>query len=254
MQGIFYGIGVGPGDPELLTVKAMKRIQECEVLAIAISDPNLTVPQYNESGNDERYESFLEKCVAYQIVYAAIPEIKEKAKLFLPMPMMKDKVKLKAIHDVCADHAKVILESGKNIAFITLGDPSVYSTCLYVHRRIQKLGYQTELIPGITSFCAAAARMNMGLVENQEELHIIPASYEIEESLNFPGTKVLMKTGKKMAEVKNLLRQGEFEIKMVENCGMKNEKIYQSLEEIPDSVGYYSLMIAKEGKAEGSKR
>lgn len=248
MQGIFYGVGVGPGDSELLTLKAMKIIQNCEVLAIAVSDPELAEPEYEGQGTESRYPQFLEKCVAYQIVLPVVPDIRTKAKLYLPMPMMKEKERLKAIHDACAGKTAEILSAGKNIACITLGDPSVYSTCLYVHKRIRQQGYTTHLIPGIPSFCAAAARLDMGLVENREELHVIPTSYGIEESLKLPGTKVLMKTGSKMADVKMLLKQGQYQIQMVENCGMESEKIYQNVEDIPDWAGYYSLLIVKDGK------
>lgn len=99
---------------------------------------------------------------------------------------------------------------------------------------------------GITSFCAVAARLNMGLVEKAEPLHVIPASYQIEDALQLPGTKVLMKAGKKMARVKEELRNRNESAVMIENCGMENEKIYRSVEEIPEDAGYYSLIIVKE--------
>ena len=104
------------------------------------------------------------------------------------------------------------------------------------------------MIPGIPSFCAAAARLDEGLVENQEELHVIPASYEIESGLELPGTKVLMKAGKKMPYVKQMVQEKHLQIRMVENCGMKAEQIYESVEEIPDAASYYSLLILKEAK------
>ena len=125
----------------------------------------------------------------------------------------------------------------------------MYSTCLYVQKRLKRAGYTAELIPGIPSFCAAAARLGIGLVENKEELHVIPASYEIEESLGFPGTKVLMKAGRKMPYVKQKAGEMGQKIRMVENCGMETEKIYQNVEEIPDDAGYYSLLIMKEEHA-----
>lgn len=246
MDGIFYGVGVGPGDPELLTLKAVKAVQECEVIAVAVSSPDFREPVYEEGGTESRYPELLEKCVAWQIVLPAVPEIEGKAKLFLPMPMMKDKETLKRIHDRCADAAAEQLGAGKNIAFITLGDPTVYSTCLYVHKRLKRRGAQTVLIPGIPSFCAAAARMDMGLAMNREELHIIPASYGVEESLDMKGTRVLMKAGKKMAYVKQAVRDKGLEAEMVENCGMSNERIYRQAEDIPDDAGYYSLVIIKD--------
>ena len=159
--------------------------------------------------------------------------------------MIKDKQQLKEIHDKCAEKTEEILNMGKSVAFITLGDPTIYSTCLYVHKRLKEKGCETGLIPGIPSFCAAAARMDTGLVENREELHVIPASYGIEESLELPGTKVLMKAGKKMPYVKQAVKEKSLQVQMVENCGLPGEKIYLDVEEIPDEASYYSLIVIK---------
>ncbi|WP_122642323.1 precorrin-2 C(20)-methyltransferase [Luxibacter massiliensis] len=248
MSGIFYGIGVGPGDPELLTIKAARLIRECDVLAVAVSGFGLCAPVFEEAGEKKVPGQYLDHCVAYQIVLGAVPEAAEKDKLYLPMPMVKDKERLKQIHDACADCTQEQLRRGRSVAFITLGDPTVYSTCLYVHKRLKRRGADTRLIPGIPSFCAAAARMDTGLAENKEELHIIPASYGVEESLGLPGTKVLMKAGRKMPEVKQAVRDRGLAVQMVENCGMDNEHIYWGTEEIPEDAGYYSLVIVKEGK------
>ena len=251
MDGIFYGVGVGPGDPELMTVKAVKTIETCDILALPVSSGELTEPVFDESGTDSKYECYLEKCVAYQIVLGSGADVSEKAKLYLPMPMMKEKEVLKRLHDKGAEVSEEYLKKGRNIVFITLGDPTVYSTCMYIYKRIYQKGYQTEMIPGVPSFCAAAARLDIGLVENKEELHVIPASYEIESGLELPGTKVLMKVGKKIPYVKQVVKEKNMEIKMVENCGMESERIYSDVEEIPDETSYYSLFIIKESKAGG---
>lgn len=248
MNGIFYGIGVGPGDPELMTLKAVRIIRQCQVTAIPVSDSSLDKVIYEEEGTSSRFPEYLKKCAAYQIAQAAVPELEEKGRLYLPMPMIKDKSRLKEIHDLCAAKTKELLDTGKSVSFITLGDPSIYSTCLYVHQRLKKLGCTTKLVPGIPSFCAAAAKLDMGLVENSDELHVIPASYEIEESLELPGTKVLMKAGKKMPYVKRTVQEKGLRAEMVENCGMRSERIYHSVEDVPEEAGYYSLMIVKEGK------
>ncbi|TCS78321.1 precorrin-2/cobalt-factor-2 C20-methyltransferase [Muricomes intestini] len=245
-QGVFYGIGVGPGDPELMTLKAVNTIRECDVLALAVSDSGLKEVIYEEEGTVSADPSYLEKCVAYQIALQVIPEIVHKAKLYLPMPMIKDKQQLKRIHDLCADMTEEVLREGKSIACITLGDPSIYSTCLYVHKRLKEKECSTGLIPGIPSFCAAAARLDIGLAENREELHIIPASYGVEESFALPGTKILMKAGKKMPYVKQAVAEKSLEVKAVENCGLPGEKVYCNAEEIPDEASYYSLIIIRE--------
>ena len=256
MRGTFTGIGVGPGDPELLTLKAARLIRECHVAAVPVSDPGLTGPVCEEAERLSSVSScaaYLEKCAAYQIALRAVPELASKPKLFLPMPMIKDKAVLKEIHDRDASAAAELLDEGRNIVFLTLGDPTVYSTCMYVHKRLARAGYPTALVPGIPSFCAAAARLDMPLAENREEIHILPASYGIEESLRLPGTKILMKAGRKMPEVKKILVERKMDAKMVQNCGMEDEQIFNSSEEIPEQAGYYSLLIVKEGKG-GEKR
>lgn len=247
MAGTLYGTGVGPGDPELITLKAIRKIKQSEVLAFPVSDGGFAEPILEE-GEERGFDALLGKCVAYQIVYAALPETERKRKLYLPMPMTRDQARLHAIHDRGVEAMAKILDEGADIAFITLGDPTVYSTFLYIHRRIKRMGYPVELIPGVTSFCAAASRLDTGLVENQEELHVLQGYEGAERGLGLPGTRVLMKVGKRMPQVRQMIRERELEVQMVENCGMKNERIFRGVDEIPDDAGYYSLLIVKEGK------
>ena len=134
MRGTFTGIGVGPGDPELLTLKAVRLIRECHVAAVPVSDPGLAGPVCEEAeslSSDSSCAAYLEKCAAYQIALRAVPELASKPKLFLPMPMIKDKAVLKEIHDRDASAAAELLDGGRDIVFLTLGDPTVYSTCMY---------------------------------------------------------------------------------------------------------------------------
>lgn len=229
MQGKLYGVGVGPGDPELLTLKALRLIKDNEVIAVPGKE--------------------IQASVAYQIVKGTYEELDEKTLIPVAMPMTKDPQVLKANHDKAADQVESYLKEGKNVVFLTLGDTTVYSTYLYVHKRILERGYEAEIVSGITSFCAVAARLNMGLVEADQPLHVIPATYkaqEMEEILKLPGTKVLMKTGKKMKQVKESIEKSGQKAVMIENCGMPSEKIYRSVEEIPEDSGYYSLIIVKE--------
>ncbi len=100
----------------------------------------------------------------------------------------------------------------------------------------------------MTSFCAAAARLNIPLSEWNEQLHVVPAVHRLDSSLNESGNYILMKSGKKMNQVKEILANSGRDVLMVENCGMENEHIYRGVEEIPDDAGYYSLIIAKEAK------
>ena len=115
---------------------------------------------------------------------------------------------------------------------------------------LREEGYETEMIPGVASFSAVAARLGVSLTTMEEPLHILPASQQAQwEGLTLPGTKVLMKTGKQMKTVKEQIKASGSEAMMIQNCGMPDEHIYNSVEEIPDDAGYYSLIIAKE-KAE----
>ena len=228
MAGKLYGVGVGPGDPELLTLKALRLVKEADVIALPGEVP--------------------EDTVAFKIVEGAYPQLGEKELLAVPVPMSKDPQVLKSYHDAGADKVKAVLDQGKNVVFLTLGDPTVYSTYLYVHHRLVAQGYETEIVCGITSFCAVSARLNTGLVEKAEPLHVIPASYQIEEALKLPGTKVLMKTGKQMKTVKEQIKASGSEAMMIQNCGMPDEQIYRTVDEIPEDAGYYSLIIVKEEK------
>lgn len=225
MSKTLYGIGVGPGDPELMTLKAVRKMRECRVIAVPGRNP--------------------EESTAFQIAVKACPEIKDKELIGLPMPMTKDEKKLRESHEAGAGILREYLLK-EDVAFLTLGDPTVYSTYLYLHKIIKKQGFAAEIISGIPSFCAAAARIETGLAEKDQAIHIIPAAYEVEKWLKLSGTKVFMKAGKQLSQVKEQLSGQNLSGKMVENCGMKDEKLYESIEKIPQEAGYYSLIIVKE--------
>ena len=218
-----YGVGVGSGDPELLTLKAVRLIHESDVIAV----PSETA----------------EDAVAYRIVKKVIPEIAEKEILGIKMLMIKDKKELKTMHEQAARRIIDKLDAGKQVAFLTLGDPTIYSTFVYIQDIVKKEGYETELVNGIASFLSASARINRRLVLRDEELHIIPATYGIHEALALKGTKVFMKAGKRMREVKELIVGSGQKAYFIENCGMENERIIEDVTQMPDCAGYYSLLI-----------
>lgn len=166
------------------------------------------------------------------------------------MPMVKDRELIEQEHRKGAKLLESWLEQGKNVVYLTLGDPTIYCTFSYLQHILEADGYQVELVSGISSFCAAAARMNLPLVEWDEQLHVIPALHKVNEPLSCPGTYVLMKSASHMKEVKELLKTSGREVGAVENCSMETEKIYRSVDEIPDDAGYFSLIIAKEAKQE----
>lgn len=225
-KGVLYGIGVGPGDPELMTLKAVKTARDCDLIAVPHKEA--------------------EKCTALRIALGAVPELAEKELLAVDMPMTKDPVRLENAYAAGAAALAEQLEAGKNVCFLTLGDPTVYSTYLYLHSRVAAMGYETHIIPGVPSFCAAAATLGISLCENKEQLHVIPGTYTPTEALALPGTKVLMKND--LSATLPVLRQANARAAMVENCGMENQHVYPSLEEIPEDAGYFSLLIVKDGK------
>lgn len=244
MTGKLYGVGVGPGDPELLTLKALRIIKESEVIAIPVSDLSYSEAMV-ENPTFTPTIAYEDTCISYNIARQTYDAISNKRLIYLPMPMTKDKEFLKQCHDIGTNLITTLLQENKMIAFLTLGDPTVYSTYLYIHKRVDALGFDTEIISGIPSFCAVAAKLNMGLVENSDQLHVIPASYQIDDSLTLPGTKVLMKPGRAIPKIKEALKDHEEQISMVENCGMENERVYTNLEDIKDKSSYYSLIIIK---------
>lgn len=223
-----YGIGVGPGDPELLTLKAVKTIRNSDIIV---------VPRSGQVVN-----------VAYTIAKGAIEDLDEKRIEEVDMPMVRDKEVLLTSHEKAANTIAGWLREGKDVAFLTLGDPTIYSTYMYVHKRVCDMGFDTQIIPGITSFCAVSARLNDSLTEGEEMLHIIPASYDgFEEAMSLPGTKILMKSGKQIGKVKNFIQNMHppQRAQMVERCGMEGERVFKSLDEIDENAGYFSVMVVK---------
>ena len=228
MKGIAYGVGVGPGDPEYMTLKACRLIRENEIIAVPGK-----VPQ---------------ESVAYKIALGAVPELAEKTLVPVYMPMLKDRAKIDAEHQKAAKLFESYLDQGKNVVFLTLGDSTIYCTFSYIQHYLEADGYRIELVSGITSFCAAAAALGVPLVEWDEQLHVLPAVHRLEAELEQPGNYVLMKSASKMGAVKDILRRSGRAVSMVENCCMPGEKRYHSVDEIPDDAGYFSLIIAKEKK------
>lgn len=226
MNGILYGVGVGPGDPELMTLKAVRLIRENQIIAFPGAVPQDTI--------------------AYRIAVQAVPELAEKELIPIYMPMTHNQEEMEANHQNGARMLEAYLDEGKNIIFLTLGDPSIYSTFTYIQQIVEQHGYSTAMVSGITSFCAAAASVNIPLVQWNEELHVIPAVHCLNEQLPAAGNYILMKSGKKMKQVKDILSASNRTVVTVENCGTENERIYRGVEEIPDDAGYYSLIIAKE--------
>lgn len=226
MAGLLYGVGVGPGDPELMTLKAVRLIKENDIMVLPGAEPKETV--------------------AYEIALAAVPELKDKQLISVYMPMTHDKKEQRRCHEKGAKIVEAYLKEGKNVVYLTLGDPTVYSTFTYIQQIVEKDGFKTQLVSGVPSFCAAAARVNMPLSIWNEQIHVLPAVHNLTEALPSAGTCVLMKSGSKMKQVKEIIKKSGRDAVMVENCGTEKEQVYFHVDDIPDTAGYYSLIIAKE--------
>ena len=145
MRGKLIGVGVGPGDPELMTVKAIRVIKENDIIALP--------------------GSVAKETTAYKIAVQMVPELEGKELVALDFPMKMDREELDRYHQAGAKKLESILDTGKNVVFLTLGDVTVYSTFSYVQHYVEADGYEIELINGITSFCAAASVIGQPLVE-----------------------------------------------------------------------------------------
>ena len=224
MTGKLYGIGTGPGDPELLTIKAVRVIEMCAVIA---------VPQ---TGNGEK--------TAFAVVqqYLAGKELLE-----CRFSMERDVAKRKAARQTAAAGIMRCLEDGKDVGFITLGDPTTYSTYMYVHEMVVGAGFEAEIIPGVTSYAAAAAALGIALCAGEETLTIVGHSKNIDELLDAPGNKVLMKSGENLNLVLNKLKERGYgdRTKIVCRATMDGQRLYNSIEEYEHSPerGYFTVAI-----------
>ncbi|MEG2936734.1 MAG: precorrin-2 C(20)-methyltransferase, partial [Clostridium sp.] len=224
VKGILYGVGVGPGDKKFLTLAAVETLQNADIIAVP------------DTGGEKTAMNIVSEFIVGKEI------------LYCDMPMTRDESRLKVGHNSSADAIIEKLDAGTNVAFITLGDPCIYSTYMYVHRIILERGYEAKIISGVPSFCAGAAALNISLCDGGDALHIIPASYEgSDEFLRLSGNKVLMKSGKSLGKVKEALTELGYEnsSKMVECCAMANERTYQNLSEVPNESSYFSIIIVK---------
>ncbi|MCQ2555674.1 MAG: precorrin-2 C(20)-methyltransferase [Clostridia bacterium] len=225
MKGKAYLVSVGPGDPELMTLKALRTIEHCSVIAYPKKENN----------------------IALDIVKG---EICLDGKILLPLEFTMSRsedVRLES-YRVNARILSEYAEKGMDVALINLGDVSVFSTAAYLIDPLKNLGIESVMIAGVTSFNAIASRLGISLTDMNEPLHIIPAGDEnITESLKLKGTRVIMKSGKRLDMVLSEIRKAGLKDKtyMVSDCGMETEKIYRDIDEITDA-GYFSTFVIKE--------
>ena len=216
MKGRLFAIGVGPGDPELLTLKAVNILKEIDIIACPSKE--------NRPG------------IAYDIAAKAVPEILEKQVIALEFPMTeKDTADA---HKKAAKKLMQVLDKGNDTAFLTLGDPGIYSTFSYISDLIRQSGYEVTVISGISSFSAAAAKLLLPLALGDGSVMITSKEYA-----DNAKTLVIMKAAGMLKEIKDKVKKTDKDIYMVENCGMEDERIYKGIDSIPDEAGYFSIVI-----------
>jgi precorrin-2/cobalt-factor-2 C20-methyltransferase len=235
VAGKLYGVGIGPGDPELITIKAKRILTEVDVIAV----PKTAVEK---------------ESMAQTIAESAFEKGKELLELIFPMSF--DEKVLEKSWKEAIGQIREKLDMDRSVAFITLGDPTVYSTYMYIHKKLHREGYATEIIPGITSFCASAARAGVSLGENRETIAVIPSAYEcehLEEVLQRFDNIVLMKASKSLPKLKELLKeQGLLEKSvLVSRCGLEDEKIDYGLSLTDaEKISYFTTVIVKKSGLE----
>ena len=232
MTGKLFSVGIGPGDSELLTLKAQRLLKTCPVVAIPQGDNDVLTAKG---------------------IVSKVVDLSGKKELLIRMPMTKDMAVMDKAHQEGADAIIACLKAGQDVVFITLGCPTVYATCIYVHKLVLKAGYPAELVPGVPSFCAVAARLNVSLCERAEPLIILPGSYqETAAFLDGPGNKVLMKSASQIGRVCADLQQRHLldHAAMVERCGLPGEKVITDLSKVDAKSSYFSIILVKERKLE----
>ncbi|NDV17988.1 precorrin-2 C(20)-methyltransferase [Pseudodesulfovibrio sp. JC047] len=230
-KGILYGIGVGPGDPELLTLKAVRALGEVDVIFAAASTKN-------------------DYSTAYSI---AKPHLKENVDVIqLGFPMTKDKDELEKAWTANAKIVAEVLNAGKDAAFLTLGDPLTYSTYGYLQRTLLAMDPSVRLqaIPGITSFLAAASKIGLVLCESKESLLItsgVSDPEKLEAQLDVADNAVILKAYKNFEEIRETLNRLRLADKtvLVSKLGMDDESILMDIKDAPKKPHYFSLALVK---------
>tara|TARA_B100001964_G_scaffold72468_1_gene82129 strand:+ start:392 stop:1129 length:738 start_codon:yes stop_codon:yes gene_type:complete len=229
--GDFYGIGVGPGDSELITLKALRIIKSVDCIF---------APRADSKGSSLALDIVSDVCEGKRVVEQVYP-------------MVKDKSQLETAWLASANEIKRELDAGNSVAYLTIGDPLTFSTYCYLLQQLSKIipSQKIHTIPGITSYNAAASLANFSLIEQSEKLAIIPVSSNIDELrsvLNSFDTVILMKVAKKLDEVIELLE----DMDLVDNSlfasyiGHENEFITRDLLSLKGAgKGYLSIIIVR---------
>lgn len=245
MNGKLYVIGIGPGDPELLTLKAVRILERV---------PTLCVPKGREEGTSLAL-SIVSQAIdlsGTDIIEAHFPMKKTRGqkngndKGTAPEPELAHK------WETTAEQIISRLAHGTDVAFITLGDPTIYSTYFYLHDTLRERmpDLVIEFIPGITSVTAAAARAGMSLGLGDEKIAILPATYagDIRTVLAEFDTVVLMKVHSVLEKILPVLKELQLEgnCVYVARAGMPDERIIRDVSGMTaDDLNYFSILIIR---------
>ena len=224
-QGVFYAVSVGPGDPELLTRQACRVLEVCDVIA---------APR-TKAG----------RMLALDIAGGAV-DMRGKTILPLDFTMAHDAAVREESYRTAAAAIEAALTAGRDVAMVNLGDVSVYATAYYILERVRSDGFEVVMCPGVTSFCAVAARLGRSLTRMDEPLHILPGSTDLNNALALPGTKVVMNSGKAIHETAEALKRHGLlaNAGMVADCGLETEQVYTDLRQLPEEISYFATIVA----------
>lgn len=234
-KGILYGLGVGPGDPELITLKAARVLNVVDVVFAAASTKNA----YS---------------LALSIAKPHIPDLTPVRMLYFPMTWDKAETE-----KAWKKHAQTIIDQlmqGKKVAFLTLGDSMTYSTYGYILKNIQKIEPQFPIvsIPGITSYQAAAACLNTPLVEGEDSMLLTSGAKGGDRLRKFaakPECVVFLKAYRNVVDIAAAIKEADVydDAVGISNCSQEDEKIYRDIEELCDRrPDYWTLIFAKQKK------
>jgi len=230
-KGVFYGVGVGPGDPELITRKGYRVLREADVVCAPRSG----------AGREG---------LALSVVRDFLPEGQQLVEL--DFPMTRKKAELELCWEKAAAQIIAFLQEGKKVALITLGDPTLYSTYTYVLKKIKQAGsWPIETIPGVPSFCACAAAASLPLAEGEEKLAVVPAVQDpdtLRSVLQNFENVILLKVAGKIDLVAGILEALQLRDRAVfaSRCGLPGGFVENNLEEAKKRPkDYFSLIIVK---------
>ena len=235
--GKLYGIGIGPGDPELITVKGLRLLDEADTVFVPagrLQDGSLARDILARAGCD-------------------VSEWRE-----LEFPMVTEKKTLREKWALAAAEVAETVKGGNDAAFVTLGDPSVYSTWIYLSEGIKEINPDAKIsvVPGIQTMSAAAAAFALPLVRGKERLVLMPVpddASEIEEIFRLVDTVVFYKIGDRLARLRDVLEGLGYSNTawFIQRVGLEDQFLAAGLDNLlpRDRDGYLSAMIVRKNPA-----